>query len=152
MVHMASVWVPFTSESKEAIAALSRNPKGTASGAAGRRPETGDVLRRRHPRSGRKGNAAPSFCGTWAKWLRAVSEINGTDPEQLYERLLTVAKRKTLEADTQLDDRGKRVSADEQDFGDNVLIVEQSPEELLARTESNGAGTATQRAATANRI
>ena len=43
MVHIASVWVPFTSESKEAIAGLSGNPKGTATGPAGGRPQAGHV-------------------------------------------------------------------------------------------------------------
>ena len=41
----------------------------------------------------------------------------------IYERLLNVAKRKTSEADTRFDDRGKRLAEDGDDFGDNVLIV-----------------------------
>jgi len=50
---------------------------------------------------------------------------NKLDRDALYERLLHVAKRKTAEADTKLDDRGKKVqAADEEDFGENVLIVE----------------------------
>jgi hypothetical protein len=52
----------------------------------------------------------------------------------LFEQLLKVAKRKTSEADLRLDDRGK-VIEDEEDFGDNVLIVEPDPvdaDELLA--------------------
>jgi hypothetical protein len=43
--------------------------------------------------------------------------------EAIYERLLNVAKRKTSEADARFDDRGKRLSEDGDDFGDNVLIV-----------------------------
>ena len=49
----------------------------------------------------------------------------------LYERLLSVAKRKTAEADTRLDDRGKKVADEEsEDFGDNVLIVGQDDSPL----------------------
>ncbi len=39
MVHIASVWVPFTSESKEAIASLSRDPQGDPSRPPGVRAE-----------------------------------------------------------------------------------------------------------------
>jgi hypothetical protein len=39
--------------------------------------------------------------------------------------LLHVAKRKTSEADTVLDDRGKKVDSVEAEFGENVLIVNQ---------------------------
>jgi len=47
------------------------------------------------------------------------------DRDDLYERLLHVAKRKTAEADTKLNDRGKKIEAEEEEFGENVLIVEQ---------------------------
>ena len=43
MVHMASVWVPFTSESKEAIASYPGDSKGTAARPASRRPQAGHV-------------------------------------------------------------------------------------------------------------
>ena len=49
-----------------------------------------------------------------------------TDRDQLYEQLVQVAKKKTAEADMQLDSRGKRVEAGEEDFGEHVLIVEPS--------------------------
>jgi DNA topoisomerase VI subunit B len=40
--------------------------------------------------------------------------------------LLDLAKRKTAEADVKLDDRGRKVTEEEdEDFGDNVLIVKQ---------------------------
>ena len=43
MVHMASVWVPFTSESKEAIASYPEIQKELRLGAAGGRPQAGHV-------------------------------------------------------------------------------------------------------------
>jgi DNA topoisomerase-6 subunit B len=56
----------------------------------------------------------------------AVSIINAADEEALYNQLLLVAKKKTAEADVKLDERGRPIEAsdEEEDFGDNVLIVE----------------------------
>ena len=47
--------------------------------------------------------------------------------KELYGQLLHVAKRKTSEADTLLDDGGRKVASAGEDFGENVLIV--NPEE-----------------------
>jgi hypothetical protein len=54
----------------------------------------------------------------------AVSGINRADRKKLYDQLLLVAKRKTATADVKLDERGRKVTEDPEDFGDNVLIVE----------------------------
>jgi DNA topoisomerase-6 subunit B len=56
----------------------------------------------------------------------AVSQINEADRDALYEQLLSVAKKRTAEADMQLDDRGRRLDEEELDLGANVLIVEPS--------------------------
>lgn len=140
MVHVASVWVPFTSESKEAIAAYPEIQKELrlALQAVGRR--LGMYLRRRQ-KVKQEGERRSVFLRYLGEVARAVSSINGTDSEQLYEKLLRVAQRKTAEADVKLDDRGRKVEADA--FGDNVLIVE--PEEvdaeaLLAAARSSGNG------------
>ncbi|MGA2257586.1 MAG: hypothetical protein ABSG53_23235, partial [Thermoguttaceae bacterium] len=58
----------------------------------------------------------------------AVSGINKADRTKLYGRLLEVAKKRTVEADVQLDDRGRPVDEDEDDFGENVLIVDPEAE------------------------
>ena len=73
---------------------------------------------------------------------KAVSEINETNRDDLYQRLVRVAKSKTGEADTKMDDRGRRVEEeDEERFGDNVLIVDPADpeEELLARAREGDA-------------
>ena len=125
MVHIASVWVPFTSESKEAIASYPGNPEGTAAGTAGGRPQAGHVPAPPQPHEASKAIAATSSCAIWAKSPTAVSEINGSRPNRhCYDQLVKVAKRKTAEADVKLDDRGRRIEADDTDFGDNVLIVD----------------------------
>jgi len=122
MVHIASVWVPFTSESKEAIAGYPEIQRELRLGlqAVGRR--LGMYLRRRN-RVKQEGERRSIFLRYLGEVATAVSAINGTDRDRLFEQLLKVAKRKTSEADVRLDDRGKVL--EEEDFGDNVLIVEQ---------------------------
>jgi DNA topoisomerase-6 subunit B len=71
------------------------------------------------------------YLGEVATAIGTIEDLDDKKTEALYDKLLHVAKRKTAEADTKLDERGKKVQADEEeDFGENVLIVEQpdSPE------------------------
>ncbi len=122
MVHIGSVWVPFTSESKEAIAAYPEIQKELrlALQAVGRK--LGMYLRRRKKvkHEGQRRNIFLRYLGEVAT---AVSRINRADRDELYEKLLSVAKKRTIEADMKLDDRGRPVEEEEQDFGQNVLIV-----------------------------
>jgi DNA topoisomerase-6 subunit B len=123
MVHMASVWVPFTSESKEAIAGYPEIQKELrlALQAVGRK--LGMYLRRRI-RVKQEGERRNLFLRYLGEVATAVSEINQTDREALYQRLLKVAKRKTSQADMQFDDRGRPIErGDEDEFGGGVLIV-----------------------------
>jgi DNA topoisomerase-6 subunit B len=137
MVHMASVWVPFTSESKEAIAGYPEIQKELRLGLQTVGRKLGMYLRRRN-RVKQEGERRSIFLRYLGEVASAVSAINGTPRDRLFEQLLKVAKRKTSEADVQLDDRGKVVD-DENDFGDNVLIVEPESvdaDELLALVAS----------------
>jgi DNA topoisomerase-6 subunit B len=122
MIHMASVWVPFTNESKEAIASYPDIQKELrlALQAVGRK--LGMYLRRRLKvrHEGERRNMFLRYIGEVAS---AVSRIHPVDRSKLYEQLLEVARKRTAEADTKLDERGKRI--DEEDFGDNVIIVDQ---------------------------
>ncbi len=130
LVHIASVWVPFTSESKEAIAGYPEIQKELRLGlqAVGRKLGTYLLRRSRVKQEGERRNIFLRYLGEVA---RAVSEINGADQQQLYAQLLEVAKRKTAEADARFDDRGRKLQEGDEDFGDNVLIVEHDPEDLL---------------------
>ena len=138
MVHLASVWVPFTSESKEAIAGYPEIQKELrlALQAAGRK--LGMYLRRRQrvKKEGERRNVFMRYLGEVAT---AVSELNQTDRRQVYDQLLEVAKRKTAEADVQLDESGKAIER-EDDFGDNVLIVDpgERVDAMINRTNGNG--------------
>ena len=123
MVHMASVWVPFTSESKEAIADYDeiRKEMKLALQEVGRK--LGMYLRRRQ-RMRNEGERRSIFERYIGEIAQATEAITGTPAKQIYESLLRVAKRKTEEADAVLNDEGKRVR-DSDPFGkdDSVVIL-----------------------------
>ena len=137
MVHMASVWVPFTSESKEAVASYPEIQKELrlALQAVGRK--LGMFLRRRRKvkHEGERRNMFLRYLGEVAG---AVSEINGVEKQEIYDQLLLVAQKKTAEADMKMDDRGRVIDEDSMEFGDNVLIVDPKDvnEQLLARAKA----------------
>jgi DNA topoisomerase-6 subunit B len=122
MIHMASVWVPFTNESKEAIASYPEIQKELrlALQAVGRK--LGMYLRRRL-RVRHEGERRNLFLRYVGEVATAVCRINGGKRDKLYEQLLSVAKKRTAEADVELDDRGKPMEEDGEDFGENVIIV-----------------------------
>ncbi len=124
MVHMASVWVPFTSESKEAIASYPEIEKEIrlAMQAVGRK--LGIFLRRRKSIK-QEGERRSIFLRYLGEVASAVNEISGADREKVYDDLMKVAQRKTQEADTKLDKRGKKIEREADElYGDNVLIVD----------------------------
>jgi DNA topoisomerase-6 subunit B len=121
MIHMASVWVPFTSESKEAIADYDeiRKEMKLALMECGRK--LGTYLRKRQKmrREGERRDVFERYIGEIAK---AVNAINGTDAKKLYDKLLEQARERTAVADQQLDEDGKIVRDEEPD-PDGVIIV-----------------------------
>ena len=121
MVHIASVWVPFTSESKEAIASYPEIQKEIRLGLQAVGRKLGMFMRRRK-RVKHEGERRGIFLRYLGEVAEAVSTINGCSKDTLYENLLEIAKKKTAEADAQFDDRGRRI--DPNDFGDNVIIVD----------------------------
>ena len=125
MVHMASVWVPFTSESKEAVASYPEITKELRLGlqAVGRKLAMYLNRRNRVRQEGERRSIFLRYLGEVAQAVGRIRDMDNPSREAIYERLLNVAKRKTSEADARFDDRGKRLSEDGDDFGDNVLIV-----------------------------
>jgi len=126
MVHMASVWVPFTSESKEAIAGYPEIQKEIrlALQAVGRK--LGMYLNRRQKvkQEGERRSVFLRYLGEVAGAVGVIQDFDEKKVKSLYEKLLVVAKKKTAEADTKLDERGKKiVEGEEEEFGENVLIV-----------------------------
>jgi DNA topoisomerase-6 subunit B len=148
MVHVASVWVPFTSESKEAIASYPEIQKEIrlALQAVGR--NLGMYLRRRL-RVAQEGQRRSIFLRYLGEVASAVSQINGVDRATLYEQLLAVAKKRTAEADVKLDDRGRPIQEEEElELGDNCIIVPQvvpgmaeaAPDEATAKPKKQRRG------------
>lgn len=124
MVHIASVWVPFTSESKEAIANYPEIQKEIrlALQAVGRK--LGMFLRRRL-KVKQQSDRRDIFLRYLKEVSTAVSELNGAEKEELYDKLVLVAKKRTSEADMKLDDRGRPIEEPEDlNLGENVLIVD----------------------------
>ncbi|MBU6413256.1 MAG: DNA topoisomerase VI subunit B [Planctomycetes bacterium] len=122
MIHMASVWVPFTSESKEAIADYDeiRKEMKLALMECGRKLGTYLRKRQKMQRESERRDIFERYIGEITK---AVSAINGVDDKKLYDALLTQARKRTAIADLELDEDGKAIKDDEP-LEDGVLIVE----------------------------
>src|SRR5690606_33350582 len=106
MIHMASVWVPFTSESKEAIADYDeiRKEMKLALMECGRK--LGTYLRKRTAmrREAERRDIFERYIGEIAQ---ALHSITGDDAKTLYDALLAQARKRTAIADQQLDEEGK---------------------------------------------
>jgi DNA topoisomerase-6 subunit B len=126
MVHVASVWVPFTSESKEAIAGYEEITKELKLGLQAVGRKLAMYLNRRNKvlQEGERRSVFLRYLGEVASAVGAIREFGDKQKKELYDRLLHVAKRKTSEADARFNDRGERIETDDEEFGDNVLIVE----------------------------
>jgi DNA topoisomerase-6 subunit B len=135
MVHVASVWVPFTSESKEAIASYPEIQKELrlALQAVGR--HLGTYVRKRL-KVKQQSDRRQIFLRYLGEVATAVSEINAVDRDALYEQLLNVAKKRTAEADMKLDDRGRPIDDEELVQAANVMIVDptEAPAAIIRNT------------------
>jgi DNA topoisomerase-6 subunit B len=121
MIHMASVWVPFTSESKEAIADYDeiRKEMKLALMECGRK--LGAYLRKRQRmrREGERRDVFERYIGEIAK---AINDITGEDARKVYDALLKQAKARTAVADQVLDEDGK-VTRDDPAEVEGVIVV-----------------------------
>src|SRR5690349_1893735 len=137
MVHMASVWVPFTSESKEAIASYPEITKELRLGlqAVGRKLAVYLNRRKRVHQEGERREIFLRYLGEVATAVASIKDYDDCPRKDLYGRLLDVAKRKTAVADTRMKDGKKPPETAAEEFGDNVLIVD--PEETPGETASS---------------
>jgi DNA topoisomerase-6 subunit B len=121
MIHMASVWVPFTSESKEAIADYDeiRKEMKLALMECGRK--LGTYLRKRQKmrREGERRDVFERYIGEIAK---AINAITGEDARKVYDALLKQAQDRTAVADQVLDEDGKIVKDEPMDI-EGVIVV-----------------------------
>lgn len=135
MVHMASVWVPFTSESKEAIASYPEIQKELRLGLQAVGRKLGMYMRRRQ-RVKQEGERRNIFLRYLGEVANAVSKINETEPDPLYEKLLEVARRKTADADLKLDENGQPVLEAEELLDDESVLIVPAGEEFPSSSSS----------------
>ncbi|MDO5113510.1 MAG: DNA topoisomerase VI subunit B [Planctomycetia bacterium] len=138
IVHLASVWVPFTSESKEAIASYPeiQTEIRLALQAVGRK--LGMFLKRRQ-RVKEQADRRGQFMRYLGEIATAIHRITQEDRDKILEHLIEVAKMRTQAADMQFDESGRPIlSQEEEDYGENVLIVEKSPlERMIVRNQES---------------
>ncbi len=112
IVHVASVWVPFTSESKEAIANAPEIEKELRLGIQAIGRSLASFLRKRQAIAA-QGNRRNVFLRYLREVAGAVATIQKSDATPIYEDLLHVAKRKTATADVKLDEFGQEIAEED---------------------------------------
>ncbi len=124
MIHIASVWVPFTSESKEAVANYPEIEKELKLGlqAVGRKLA---MFLRRRQKVKDEGERRATFMRYLQEVAKSVSEINGGSSDQVLKNLQELAVVRTSEADVKLDKHGKPIEEEPLDLGEDVLIIQQ---------------------------
>src|SRR5256885_1711266 len=127
MIHMASVWVPFTSESKEAIADYDeiRKEMKLALMECGRKLGTYLRKRQKMQREAARRDVFERYIGEISKAVNAIN--NKWEAKKLYEALLAEARKRTAIADARLDEEGRTVKKDEGDElkqDEGVVMVE----------------------------
>ncbi len=127
LVHMASVWVPFTSESKEAIADYDeiRKEIKLAIQECGRKLNTYIRRRQRIAREGQRRHVFEKYIG---EVVMACEKMTRIDPKKLLADLQAVAKSRTASADVQFDEDGNPIkptpNAGRLDGDENVVVIE----------------------------
>ncbi len=108
MVHMASVWVPFTSESKEAIADYDeiRKEMKLALQECGRKLATYLRRRKRQRLESERRNIFERYIPDVAESLAG---LTGVAEARVLKDLQAIARTRTAEADVELDENGKPV-------------------------------------------
>ncbi len=122
MIHMASTWVPFTSESKEAIADYDeiRKEMKLALKECGRKLGTYLRRRQRMRRETERRNVFARYIGEIAM---ACERMTGRPASKTHEALAEIASVKTAEADQQLDDEGNVVDDGGRLANDDDVII-----------------------------
>jgi len=140
MIHMASVWVPFTSESKEAIADYDeiRQEIRLALQECGRKLSAYLNRRRRRKYEGERRGVFERYIKEVVSACAMIKRINR---QALTHDLLTVAQQVTYRADEQLDRHGQALKSASTEagaeFGTNTLVVDRDAEpagELFKQT------------------
>ena len=126
-VHMASVWVPFTSEGKEAIADYDEIRKEIRLAVQDCCRKLQAYLNRRKKQK-YETDRRSIFTRYIAELVNSCSSIKRINKEELTKNLLAIAKRVTSRADEELDLSGKvkKPSAAESEYGENTIVVDRT--------------------------
>ncbi|RIK65237.1 MAG: DNA topoisomerase VI subunit B [Planctomycetota bacterium] len=129
-VHMASVWVPFTSEGKEAIADYDEIRKEIKLAVQDCARKLQAYLNRRK-KAKYESDRRSIFTRYIGEVVNAVSEIKRVNKQELTEQLLALARRITARADEKVEliggeGKGKKKPADTpgSEYGENTIVVE----------------------------
>ncbi len=119
LIHMASVWVPFISEGKEAIADYDeiRKEVKLAISECGRRLAT--LLRRKKKKAdyGKRRDVFTRYIDEVVNATRAIATIN---KEDFRRNLVNLSKVYTAQADMEFDDHGKVIKKKKQKDGNDL--------------------------------
>jgi DNA topoisomerase-6 subunit B len=124
---MASVWVPFTSESKEAIADYDeiRKEIKLAVQECGRKLNAYIRKRQRTAREGERRHIFERYIGEVVEACRKMTRV---DAKKLHADLTSIARKRTATADVQYDEDGNPIKpgpgADKQPKDNNVVVIE----------------------------
>src|SRR2546422_9762132 len=120
MFHRARVWAPFTSKPKEAFAVYPKIIKELRLGlqAVGRKLAMYLNRRKRVRQEGERREIFLRYLGEGATAGASIKDYGDHLREEMYERLLHVAKRKTAVADTQIDESGSESEGADRGFGE----------------------------------
>ncbi len=124
MVHMASVWVPFTSESKEAIADYDEIRAEIKLALQECARKLGAYLNRRRKMK-YQGERRSIFARYIPEVVAACTSISPKiDRESLLENLNAMATKITAQADEQLDEHGRPIKLKkDSEFGPNTIVI-----------------------------
>jgi len=127
LVHMASVWVPFTSESKEAIADYDeiRKEIKLAVQECGRKLNAYIRKRQRTAREGERRHIFERYIG---EVVEACKKMTRVDAKKLHADLTSIAKKRTATADVEFDEDGNPIKpgpkGDKIAKDENVVVIE----------------------------
>ncbi len=131
MVHFASVWVPFTSESKEAIADYDEIRKEILLGVRECCRKLQTFIRRRK-KTEREGERRSVFVRYIPEVSNALSAVCGVSAKKIYEQLSAIAQNRTELADREMDEHGRFVKSKREGPQDaNTIIIEREATDAL---------------------
>lgn len=141
-VHMASVWVPFTSESKEAIADYDeiRKEIKLAIQECGRKLMTYVRKRQRIAREQARRGIFEKYVGEVVTAVSKISGLGQRKQKELFAAMMETAKKRTFQADVELDDDGNPIrpggkpSPGGRRGGDENVVVVEAPTDAAPET------------------